>query len=160
MNCRAAQRLISAERDRALRVDEQASLEAHTAGCVACRQARQDLAAAAVEWRKVHQAARVPDVESAWLDIRREIRRGGGSQAQGGRPTVWWGRALWAGLPTAAAAALVALVFLNRPAPSGDSALGDRVVEVEESGTTPVVIFDEVSGVVVVWAGTVDGSQS
>lgn len=160
MNCRAAQRLISAERDGVLSRGERTALEAHVAGCAECTRAREALAAAAAAWTKVDRSVPTPDVERAWQDIRRAIRTDGGRET---RPAgAWWMRALWAGVP-AVGAAVVALMVFSGPkpvAPDVAAASWDQFVEVDEASSNAVVFVDETSGWVVVWAGESDGGQT
>jgi len=161
MQCRAAQRLISAERDGALSSGERTALEAHVAGCPACSRAREALATAAVAWREADQAVPAPDAELAWQDIRRRLRTDGGRE--GGRSPAWWTRLLWAGVPAAAAAALALTVFTSRP-PAVDepmtAASWAQFVQVDAAAAAPVVTVDESSGWVVVWTGESDGGQT
>lgn len=156
MDCRSAQRLISAERDGALSQGERASLQAHVETCNACARARADLAAAADAWRTANSAVAVPDAERAWQNVRREIRRraGGGQRTGWG----WWPRILLGGVPALGAAALAAFVWMRPTQPPVDLAASGpaswaRFVEVDATAGTPVVIVDEASGWVVVWAG-------
>jgi anti-sigma factor RsiW len=161
MKCRAALRLISAERDGALATDERAALEAHVAGCAECSRAREALAAAAAAWTKADRAVPTPDVERAWHDIRREIRAGRGRDA---RPAgAWWMRALWAGVPAIGAAAVALVVFTGRPKPVDPAvaaASWAQFVQVDASDSAPVVTVDEASGWVVVWTGDAGGGHS
>jgi len=161
MNCRAAQRLISAERDGALSPGERTVLEAHVAGCAACSQARQALAAAAAAWTRADQAVKTPDVERAWQDIRRARRADSGREA---RPAVaWWSRALWAGVPAVGAAAVALMVFSGGPKPAhpeSTAASWAQFVEFDDSAAAPVIYVDEASGWVVVWAGESNGGNT
>lgn len=153
MNCRAAQRLISAERDGALPPGERAALETHVTGCPECSRAREALAAAATAWSATDRSVPTPDVERAWQDIRREIRSGAGRSEQRARP-VWWMRMLWAGVPAVAAAALAVVVFTRGPKPADfetRAASWAQFVQVDASEAAPVITVDESSGWVVVW---------
>lgn len=59
---------------------------------------------------------------------------------------------------------MVALVvWSGRPNPvdpAANAASWSRFVEVDSSDTAPVVVIDDASGWVVVWAGEPDGNQS
>lgn len=161
MNCRAAQRLISAERDGVLSPGERTALEAHVAGCRECSRAREALAAAAAAWTKTDRSVPTPDVERAWQDIRREMRADSGCAASSG--TAWWVRALWAGVPAVGAAAVALMVFTGRSKPMDietAAASWTQFVEVDETASDAVVFVDETSGWVVVWAGESDGGQT
>lgn len=161
MNCRTAQRLISAERDGVLSLSERTSLEAHVAGCAACSRAREALATAAAAWIGADRTVKTPDVERAWQDIRREMRA---SQERKTRPALsWWARALWAGVPAVGAAAVALMVFNGRPGPvdpEAAAATWAEFVEVDGTASDAVVFVDETSGWVVVWAGEPDGGQT
>ena len=65
MNCRAAQRLLSAERDGALAPRERASLDGHVVACAACRRFRATLTEAAASFRATAARMTVPDAERA-----------------------------------------------------------------------------------------------
>jgi predicted anti-sigma-YlaC factor YlaD len=162
MNCRAAERLISAERDGTLSPTERAALEAHVAGCATCRQARETLATAAASWRARDAAVATPDPERAWHDIRRQMR-GGGAVARPVRAR-WWVRALWTGVPTLGAAALALVVWTRGRLPVVDpevaAASWAQFVEVDGSTSAATVMIDDASGWVVVWAGEAEGTQS
>ncbi|MBE2214738.1 MAG: zf-HC2 domain-containing protein [Opitutaceae bacterium] len=161
MNCRAAQRLISAERDGALSSRERASLEAHVAGCPECTRARASLAAAATAWKSADQHVATPDVERAWMDIRREIRRGRDYETRAGAG--WWLRALRVGLPVAGVAAVALTVFLGRPRPveaESTAASWAQFVQVDAADAAPVITVDESSGWVVVWTEDAGGGHS
>jgi hypothetical protein len=160
MHCRSAHRLISAERDRAISARERTALEAHLAGCAPCRLARENLAAAASAWKVADRATTAPDAEQAWRAIRHEIRAenaGGKSRGQS-----WSVRALWAGVPIAAAAAIALVVGFPGPdstppgaAPSIES--WTQFVAVEHAASAPVIFFDQESGWTVVWASDPEG---
>ena len=162
MKCRAAQRLISAERDERLPASERAALEAHVAGCAPCRADRESLAAAAAAWATHDRAVAPPDVEQAWRDIRRGMRQAGPDSRPVHRP--WWMRTLWTAVPALGAAAVALVVWIRGPKPVTDPeaamASWAQFVEVNASVGAPVVIVDEASGWVVVWAAETDGGQS
>lgn len=146
-----------------LPVDGRAALEAHVAGCADCRQAREALAAAAAAWKSADAAAGKLDVEKAWHAIRREIRAQETPSAR--RRASWMTRALWAGVPMAAAAAVAVAVWSGTPSPIGDSpalasASWAQYVEVNDAAATPVVFVDQASGWVVVWASESEGGQT
>lgn len=153
MNCRAAQRLMSAERDGALATGERADLESHLAGCADCRQARAAVAGAINRWRATQAKVAVPDSERAWQDIRREIRRGAPADAPGVRPFPRWALATGA-----AAAVIVAVAFgprwsggpVNAEEPRAAIARADFV---ETAGNSSSMVYvDDKSGWLVVWA--------
>ncbi|HEX2852145.1 MAG TPA: zf-HC2 domain-containing protein [Opitutaceae bacterium] len=155
MNCRAVQRLLSAERDGALASHERADLDAHLAQCAGCRQARAAVAGAVESWKQSSAAIAVPDAERAWQDIRREIRT-----SQPEKSGSAWGLPRWAlPLGAAAALALAAVVSSNRnssePGPTrtiarAQSARAD-FVEVPTDASSMVYVDGE-SGWLVVWA--------
>ncbi len=161
MNCRSAQRLLSAERDGAPASGARADLEGHLAACGECRQFRATIAEAADAWRASMAQIRVPDAERAWQEVRREIRAGDSRPA---RSAPWGARWL---LPLGAAAALAAVavmvVPLWRQGPAATPEVHPRqvarndVVEVPDGGSS-VVYVDAKSGWLVVWA--VDAKQA
>ena len=153
MNCRTAQRLLSAERDGALASHERADLEGHVAACAECRQARSVAAAAVDHWRTAQARVALPDAERAWQDIHREIRRSTPANAAGSR---WLPR--WT-IPIAAAAALVfaatqAPRWLHDADPSTNArpqiARADFVETAADASS--MVYVDDKSGWLVVWA--------
>lgn len=162
MHCRAAQRLISAERDGRLAASERAALDGHVAGCSACRAARASLAAAASAWVARDRAIPTPDSERAWQDIRRSMRQA--ESAASGARRAWWMRPLWAAVPALGAVAVALVVWTGGPGRATDPDAGmaswSQFVEVNASVGAPVVIVDEASGWVVVWATEADGGQS
>ena len=81
MNCRAAHHLLSRARDESLTSGEQAELATHLSTCAECRAAESTLTKAVDTWRSTATQVATPDVEKAWLNIRREIR----SQSSVGR---------------------------------------------------------------------------
>jgi predicted anti-sigma-YlaC factor YlaD len=156
MNCHAAQRLLSAERDRALDNAERVSLEAHVAGCATCRSNRTRLAAAVENWKRAHAQTAAPDPERAWQDVHREIRR---SRAEPVR--AWLGLGRWAA-PLGAAAAF-AVIAASAPfwftGKSETKILARldvaeaRADFVEVSGDASSLVYvDDQSGWLVVWA--------
>ena len=141
MNCRAVQRLLSAERDGVLTDHERTVLAAHVEGCAGCRQFRVTLGEASERLRTAAARVTVPDEERAWQDVRRELCA---ARPAGGRR--WWGAVRWA-LPLGAAAA-VAFIVLG---PGGDDPSAVRVVAradfVEVSGDASSVVYvDDKSG--------------
>ncbi len=162
MNCRAAERLMSAERDGTLSPTERVALEAHVAGCASCHQAREAIAAAAASWRARDARIATPDVERAWHAIRRQMRAD--EAAPKSTAARWWMRALWTGIPAVGAAALALVVWSRGRLPVVDpetaAASWAQFVEVDGGSSTPTVMIDEASGWVVVWAGEFDGTQS
>src|SRR4051812_41982541 len=134
MNCRAAQRLLSAERDRTLGNPERADLEAHLAECSGCRHARLVVAAAVDSWRSSTAQVIAPDPDRVWQDIRREIRTA--APAEKRRLPAF---ARWT-LPLTAAAALVFGATTaprwfghSTPAPSQEIARADFVETPKDS---------------------------
>lgn len=156
MNCHAVQQLLSAERDQALGADARGDLEAHVAGCAACRQMRATLADAADAWRTTTAGVRVPDERLEWQRIRRRLS---GDAARATRPAAtiftWWRSATFA-----AAVAAVAIGMFVAPAwfqgppaarPPANSAVAD-FVEVGGDASSAMVFVDDKSGWLVVWA--------
>lgn len=157
MNCHAAHRLLSAERDGTLATRERADLDSHLAECGDCRRARANIGAAIDGWRTSTAAIATPDVERAWHDIRREIR---GAGSEKGHPA--WGISRWA-VPLAAAAAIaIGAVtvprFLTNPDTTASTATVAKLekaradfVEVPNNASSMVYVDDK-SGWLVVWA--------
>lgn len=155
MNCRAAQRLLSAERDGALPPGERVALTEHVAGCAECRQFQALLEASQGELSAAAARVVVPDEERAWQDIRRELRA---DRPAAMRP--WWSLGRWA-LPLGAAAALAAVAVVG---PSWTDDDGPQAVAraefVEVSGDASSVVYvDDKSGWLVVWASAEPGSK-
>lgn len=154
MNCQAAQPLISAERDGALGGDSHGALEAHVAGCAACRQLRVTLAESAAAWRTTTASLPVPDERLEWQRIRRRLN----GEPAGSPRRAWGGVAGWRGLSFAAATALVVGLFFSPRWPG--SALPAAAVQVARTESVEVggdassamVFVDEKSGWLVVWA--------
>ena len=90
MNCRSAQRLISAERDGAPATSEHTALGAHLAECAECRRFRAVTDEAAEAWRTSTEQVAVPDAELAWQAVRREIRSGNAAPGEHSAP--WFSR--------------------------------------------------------------------
>ena len=154
MNCRAAQRLLSAEQDGALAEHERAALQAHVGPCAECGRFRVALGEEQAGLCRAAARVQVPDEERAWQDIRRELRAGrpGGAHA-------WRGSVRWA-LPLGAAA-LLALLALG---PQGDDESARRIVAradfVEVPGDTSSMVYvDDQSGWLVVWASAASGAD-
>ncbi|MCX6955143.1 MAG: zf-HC2 domain-containing protein [Verrucomicrobia bacterium] len=147
MNCRTAQRLLSAERDGALAAPERAGLAAHVAGCAECRQFQAALGEAGNRLRSAAARVPVPDEERAWQDIHREIRA-----ARPEATRAWWGPVKWA-LPLGAAATLAVILAW---APSDDDLVSQSVARAEfvevPGDASSVVYVDDKSGWLVVWA--------
>jgi predicted anti-sigma-YlaC factor YlaD len=154
MKCRAAQRLLFAERDGSLAPSERTGLEAHLAGCSDCRQARTAFATAIQDWHEATARVTTPDAERAWQDIRREIR-----QTKPEKKTSVWGLPRWTFPLTAAAALAVAVVtaprWLDEVKPTTSIARLDTAradfVDVGANSSS-VVYVDDQSGWLVVWA--------
>lgn len=152
MNCRSAQRLLSAERDGAPATSERAALGSHLAGCAECQRFRAVMVEAADAWRVSTARVATPDAELAWQAVRREIRAGGASTMAPSAP--WFSR--WA-LPVGAAAALAAVAVIVAPhwrqAPTVPIRTVARADAVEVGGSSsPMVYVDNQSGWLVVWA--------
>ena len=161
MNCRAAQRLLSAERDGALAARERADLEAHVAGCADCRRVRAVVAGAIESWRTAHAEIAPPDAERAWQDISREIRTGAPVPAD---TRGFRGLPRWALASGAAAALIVAATFGPRWLDDA-TATEPRRLEVARAdyvetanNAASMVYVDDKSGWLVVWA--VDGGDT
>lgn len=155
MNCRAAQRLLSAERDGALPSGERAGLAEHVAGCAECRQFQALLAVSQGELSAAAARVVVPDEERAWQDIRRELRADRPAATR-----LWWSLGRWA-LPLGAAAALAAVAVVG---PSWTDDEGPQAVAraefVEVSGNASSVVYvDDKSGWLVVWASAEPGPK-
>jgi len=155
MNCRNAQRLLSAERDGALADSKRIDLEAHVGACAECRQARFALAEAVEHWRGTTGRVLSPDPERAWQDIRREIRRNESPSAAQKEKT----RLLRWGVPTGAVAALIFAAalgahWLGTSIPEASTHLNVARADFVEtaSGTSSMVYVDDKSGWLVVWA--------
>jgi predicted anti-sigma-YlaC factor YlaD len=141
MNCTAAQRLISAERDGPLGGAGQAGLAEHLAGCPACRRFQGSLADAAVAWRATTATAPAPDAALEWQRLQRRLAPAG-RPASRRQPRLWWGLSL------AATAALAVALWIPRAAPVAESGW----VEVGEGTSSATVYVDAQSGWLVVWA--------
>ena len=146
MNCRAAQRLLSSERDGAPATPGCADLAAHVAGCAECRQFQAVLAEAGEKLRDAAARVTVPDEERAWQDIHREIRAARPARASRWQPVRWV-------LPLGAAAALAAILAW---VPSEDDLTPQTVARAEfvevPNDSSSVVYVDDKSGWLVVWA--------
>lgn len=155
MNCRKAQQLISVERDRALSSDERGYLEGHLTQCPSCRAEQITLSAALSDWRESTKAAAVPNVDRAWLDIRRAHRQS--TPAASRTPA---GLLRWV-LPVSGVAALAVVGGLILPRSSSSTV---QAVQVEQrqiaradfvevpSNASSLVYVDDQSGWLVVWS--------
>lgn len=149
MNCRAAQRLLSADRDGALDTLERAGLDEHVAACAECRQFRVTLEVAAADLKTAATRVTVPDEDRAWQDIHREIRAGRPVAARS-----WWAPVRWA-LPLGAAAALVAVVAfvpMDRDDDGPPAAVARAEFVEVPNNSSSIVYVDDKSGWLVVWA--------
>ena len=159
MNCRAAQPLISAERDGALGGDSRGTLEEHLAGCATCRQLRVTLTESAAAWRTTTARVPVPDERLEWQRIRRRLN---GEPARSSY-RAWGAVTGWRGLSFGAAAVLALGLFFSPRWP--DSALPSakaqvarsEFVEVGGDASSAMVFVDEKSGWLVVWAAGATG---
>ena len=158
MNCRSAQRLLSAERDGTLAPAERAALDAHLEACADCRRFRATVAGAADAWRASVASMPAPDTERAWQSIRREIRSGDVPVGGEARRTPWFSRWL---LPIGAATAVAAMAIMVAPRwgqePSPEATTPHEVaradfVEVPGNSSSSMVYVDDKSGWLVVWA--------
>lgn len=155
MNCRAAQRLLSADRDGALAAPERAGLDEHVRACAECRQFQVTLTEAGADLQTAAAQVKVPDEERAWQDIHRAIRAG--------RPAAtrsWWAPVRWA-LPLGAAAALAAVVAFVPTGSDDDAAPATAIAPVARAefvevpnNSSSVVYVDDQSGWLVVWAAS------
>jgi len=155
MNCRDAQRQLSAARDGAPATPGGAELAAHVAGCKACGTFSISLADTSEGLRRAAARVTVPDEERAWQDIRREIRAAPAKRSAW-RQTVRWALPLGA---TAALAAVIALVprggeDVALPAAAAPAVARAEFVEVAGDASS-VVYVDDKSGWLVVWAAPV-----
>lgn len=148
MNCRSAQRLVSAERDGVLTARERTDLAVHVAGCAECRRFQATLSEAGEQLRAAAARVAVPDEERAWHDIRREIHA-----VDTVAPRSWWALGRWA-LPLGAAAALAVVALVSPPWDSEQARAAVARAEFVEvpSDSSSVVYVDDKSGWLVVWA--------
>jgi anti-sigma factor RsiW len=162
MKCHDAAPLLSAARDGALSTPQRAELERHVAGCAACRQLQDELAAATGAFRADAARVTVPDADEEWRLVRARLRAPTQKSRRGLAPITW------IGVPLAAAAAIAVAFFIGRPAPLGDSMLAGGTtelahadfVEVTDPNATPIVYADKESGWLVVWAAEGDGGTN
>lgn len=155
MNCHAVQQLLSTERDQALGADSRAALDAHVAGCAACRQMRAVLSESAAAWRTTTAGVSVPDARWEWQRIRRRLN-GNPERAARPAPGIF---TMWRSVTLAAAAAAVALGLFMKPATwfraeSGGGAPTIAATDSVEVGdaSSAMVFVDDKSGWLVVWA--------
>ncbi len=152
MNCQAAQRLLSAERDGALGNPERAALASHVDSCADCRQMQGTLTEAAEAWRANTAAVKVPDAQMEWQRVRRRLHEAPAARTSKAK-IFWWSA------PLVAAAAAVAIVvgvnFGDDPAPRThvrtQVARADSV-EVGGDASAAMVYVDAKSDWLVVWA--------
>ncbi|MBI5771472.1 MAG: zf-HC2 domain-containing protein [Verrucomicrobia bacterium] len=163
MNCQTAQKLLSAERDETLGAEVRASLDAHVAGCDACRKLRVVLAESAAAWRVNTAAVRVPDERLEWQRLRRRLD--GAADEAPAEARSAWRLFSWRGATILGAAAAVMLGFFFTPRGGEPSVVtGNAVVAVTDSvevgsdASAAMVFVDDKSGWLVVWAaGASDG---
>jgi predicted anti-sigma-YlaC factor YlaD len=162
MNCRDAERLLSADRDGALEVHQRAALETHLAGCSACRRWQATQADAGKNWRESVYATPAPDSTIEWHAIRRRIRNGETPSERASiltrsRNLIWASSAL-------AAALLIAVIlaphWLGSTRPAGETTQMARAefVEGPDGASSPLVYVDNDSGWLVIW--TVDDGNA
>ncbi len=129
-----------------------APLAAHVAQCAACRRIQENLAAALSTWRTQTSLASVPDAEREWHAVRRRIRQGTDATSHPHRR--WLALVTW---PLAAAAA-AAVLFVSLPRPdsrgvaSGEPSVRADFVEAPGRNASTMVIVDDKSGWLIVWA--------
>lgn len=160
MNCREAQSQLFAERDGALDNIHRAALDSHIAHCGDCQRVRDDFTAALASWKHEVGHATIPNVEREWHAVRRQIR--GGSEAGAGRVARPRRHLLpWIALPVGGAIAAAAALFVTLQPVGGVRSGGTspapqiahvNSVEVPASGATTVVMVDDKSGWMFVWA--------
>lgn len=151
MNCRNAENLLHAERDRVLTPEEAADLERHLGACAACQRTRVLLAESAQAWKERSSAAAAPDSLVEWQAVRRRLRSG-----ERVRHFRDWRRPAWVcgGLAAAGAALAFALlpVIRDRGDPRRQIMPRAEFVEFADADATPVVYLDAETGWLVVWS--------
>ena len=156
MNCHAVQQLLSAERDQTLGADARSSIDAHVAGCTACRQMRTALAESANAWRTTTASVRVPDERLEWQRIRRRLHGepDRATQPAQGIFTMWRSATFMAAAALVALGLFVAPAWFRGPPPvaiASAMAAADSV-EVGGDAASAMVFVDDPSGWLVVWA--------
>ncbi len=142
MNCRAARRLLSVERDQPLTADSLDALERHVAACAACHQERVWLAEASAAWRDTTSEMPAPAAATQWRRL--SARLPDSATTAPALRAAWW---LPAGLLPLAAAALWFLIFgMHPPAPARAEFLETA------ANAAPLVYLDQESGWLIVWA--------
>ena len=166
MNCREAQSRIFAERDGVLDTPQRSALEDHIAHCGDCQRIRDELTSVFTSWREDVNRVLVPNPEREWLAVRRRIRGG----TEGGTAHVSRPRRnvlAWLALPLGAAAAVAVAFFVSlQPAATViDSAkpvarvAHANSVEVPGDNASTVVVVDDKSGWLFVWASAPTPNQ-
>jgi predicted anti-sigma-YlaC factor YlaD len=159
MNCRDAEKLIFAEHDGALTIEERAVLARHVAECASCRRMQSALTTATAVLRSAAAGVTVPDAEREWQRLQARLATPASRRTAARRLAP----VAWIGLPLAAAAALT-VAYLGGRSPTGggggptDAAVARaEFVEVKDASASPLVYVDKESGWLVVWA-VPDGS--
>ncbi len=161
MNCRHAQDRLLADRD-ATRDDATArALADHLANCSSCRALQTQLAAARTAWQETTDRVAIPDARHEWHAVRRRLRTQGTPSRSDRRHRL----RTWLRVATPlAAAAMMVLIFWQRPAPSLPATTAPTTeaqtaviasaefVETENEDATPFVYVDAESGWLIVWA--------
>jgi hypothetical protein len=159
MNCREAHSQIFAERDGALDNIQRAALDSHIAHCGDCQRMREDFASALASWKNEVSQVAVPNVEREWHAVRRRIRGGsesGAERVERPRRNLFTRFALPLGAAAAAAIAVFVTLQPNSTREVGTQS-GSRIaqansVEVPANNSTTVVMVDDKSGWLFVWA--------
>lgn len=164
MNCHSAQRLISAKLDGALTASQAATVDAHLAGCPACRAFQEEARGLGAALRARHQPAG-PTPEAAWAAVQRELRNGADVRTPAWLEWLQSPRLQWAGAATMALALVVTgtLVWLVRP-PMAPPAGARPTTEVRRlttglAGASTMVYEDQASGWTVVWVLPKEGKK-
>ncbi len=156
MNCRDTEPLFFAERDGALTNEQRATLDEHVAACLACQEARAEIARALDAFRTDAINVTVPDAAEEWQRLRMQLSAVSRKNRTRTKlaPVIWIGGSL-------VAAAAVAFAFVGlRPqakAPAEAVALTPEVAQAEyvepgDVNASTVVYVDKDSGWLVVWA--------
>ena len=112
MNCRDIEKLLSAERDRALTSEQRALLDRHVAACPACAEMKTNLPRAMDLFRLETGRVAVPDADEEWRKLSAKL-----STPPVARPVRRvLAPVIWFGAPLAAAAAITFAFFHTSPA--------------------------------------------
>jgi len=159
MNCRTAQKWISAAMDGELSPRRRARLDRHLETCAGCRAAREAWGGYGVRLKAGVPPA--PPAEQAWLDIRRAIRTSRPEPEPAGVP---WARLRWAVAAAVVLLAAVSVPLFRRAGPAeqaGGAAPRTEVEMVETSlpGAMMMVYEDEESGMTMIWVVEANGEE-